>query len=93
MTAVGETFRKIAVIGDLKIITIQTDADCDDNFTIDLNSDVTDGKGQAMKTVLFSYLQDDQGTNVDDLAFDPATGILTIPNITTGIHNITIIGI
>ena len=93
MTAVTETFRKVANLGELKMITIQTDENCDDNFTIDLNSDVGDGRGQAMKTVLNTYLQDDQGTNVDDLAFDPATGILTIPNVTTGIHNITIIGI
>ncbi len=93
MTAVGETFRKIAVVGDIKIIVIQTDASAATGFTIDLNTDVSDGKGQAIKTVLNTYLQDDQGTNVADLAFDPATGILTMPTISTGIHNVLIIGI
>jgi len=92
MTAVTETFRKMAVINGLKFIAIQSDANCDDNFTIDLHSDVVDGRGAVMEQVLQSYLQDDAGTNVDDLAFDPATGILTIPNITTGIHNILVIG-
>jgi len=92
MTAVVETFRKIGVFGGLKFIAIQGDATTDDNYTIDLNSDATDAKGTVMKQVLNTYLQDDQGTNVGDLAFDPATGIITIPNITTGIHNILVIG-
>jgi len=92
MVAIVETFRKIAVVGDLKIITIQTTAAADTSHTIDLNSDATNGKGVVMTEILNSYLQDDAGTNIDDLAFVPATGILTMPTISTGIHNITIIG-
>ena len=92
MTAVVETFRKEAVLGDLKMIVIQTDATAATSATIDLSSDATNGRGVVMTQILNTYLQDDAGTNIDDLAFVPATGILTMPTISTGIHNITIIG-
>jgi len=92
MTAVVETFRKIAVMGDIKKIVIQTSAAAATGHTIDLNSDVADGKGLVMEQVLNTYLQDDQGTNVADCAFDPATGIITLPSISTGIHNVEITG-
>lgn len=88
MTAVTETFRKIAVIGDLKIITIQSDANCDDNFTIDLNTDITDAKGQVVKEILNVLAQEDSGTDAVG-TFVPATGIYTVGNVTTGIHNFT----
>ncbi len=91
MTAVTETFRKVGVIGDLKIICIQTDENCDDNFTIDLHSDATDGKGTVMTQILNTLFQEDDGTDAVG-TFDPATGIYTVGNVTTGIHNLTIIG-
>ena len=92
MTAIVETFRKTAVVGDLKIVTIQTSAAADTSHTIDFGSDAVNGKGAVFEEVLNTYLQDDAGTNVADLAFAPATGILTMPSVTTGIHNITVIG-
>jgi len=92
MTAIVETFRKIAVAGDLKIITIQTSAAAATGHTIDLKTDSTDAKGVVMTEILNTYLQDDQGTNVADLAFVPSTGIITLPTVSTGIHNITIVG-
>jgi len=92
MTAVTETFRKIGYVGDLKIIVIQTDANAASSFTIDLNTDVTDGRGAVMAQILNTYLQDDAGTNVDNAAFVPGTGVITLPTIVTGIHNIVIIG-
>jgi hypothetical protein len=92
MTLVVETFRKIAVVGELKIITIQTSADAASGHTIDLNSNVSDGRGMVMKEILNTYLQDDSGNNAEDCTFDPVTGIITLPTITKGIHNITIIG-
>jgi len=92
MTAVVETFRKIGFMGDLKIITIQTSSAAATGHTIDLGSDAAGGKGVVMTEILNTYLQDDAGTNIADLAFDPATGIITMPSVTTGIHNITVIG-
>ena len=92
MTAVVETFRKIGVVGDMKMISIQTSAAAATGHTIDLASDATDGKGVVMTEVLNTYLQDDQGTNVADCAFDPATGIITMPTIVTGIHNVLVFG-
>jgi len=92
MTAAPETFRKIGFIGDLKIITIQTTALAASTNTIDLATDAANGKGVVMTQILNTYLQDDAGTDVDDAAFDPATGIITLPTIVTGIHNITVIG-
>ena len=94
MTVVVETLRKIGVFGDLKIMCIQTNADADDGHTIDLDSDVADGKGAAMNTILNTLLQDDLGADFTS-TWDPATGIITIGNgniLTTGVHNITIIG-
>ena len=92
MTAVVETWRKVGKCQDLKFIAIQTSATAASGHTIDLNSDIADGRGVVITTVLHTYLQDDAGTNVASLAFDPATGILTLPSISTGIHNVFIIG-
>lgn len=92
MTAVVETFRKVGVAGELKVITIQTSAAAATGHTIDLNSDVSDGRGMAMKTILNTLVQDDAGAD-KTATWAPATGIITLGTITTGIHNITIIGI
>ena len=91
MTAVVETFRKIAVAGDIKIITIQTNASAATGHTIDFGSDSTTG-GVVMEQILNTYIQDDQGTNIANCAFVPSTGIITLPTISTGIHNVTIFG-
>ena len=89
MATVVETFRKVGVVGDLKIITIQTSAAAATGDTIDLNSDVA--AGQAIKEVLTYTFNDDAGAQVA-ATFDPATGIITLGTITTGIHNITVVG-
>lgn len=90
MTVVIENARRITVIGDLKFINIQTSAAAATGHTIDLNSDVTDGRGAACQEILNTLLQDDAGA--DKLSsWDPATGIITLGTISTGIHNITII--
>jgi len=91
MTAVVETFRKVAVIGDLKIVTIQTSAACASGHTVDFNTDVADGKGCVFTQVLNTLLQDDAGADVAG-TFDPATGIYTVGTVSTGIHNLTVIG-
>lgn len=89
MTAVVETFRKIGVSGDVKIIVIQTSAAADTGHTIDLGSDTFAGAG--INTILNTLLQDDAGADKTS-SWDPATGIITLGTITTGIHNLTIIG-
>ncbi len=91
MTAVVETFRKTGVVGDLKFITIQTDATADTSWTIDLDSDIADAKGVVMTQILNTLIQDDAGAD-KTCTWAPATGIITLGSITTGIHNITIIG-
>ena len=89
MTAVVETFRKIAVAGDLKIINIKTSSACATGHTIDLTSD--SAAGVAMTEILNTVVQDDVGTT-KLASHDPATGIITMGTLSTGIHNITIIG-
>lgn len=91
MVDVVETFRKIGASGELKIITIQTSAAAATGHTIDLNSDAADGRGVVLTQVLNTLLQDDAGAD-KAVTWDPATGIITLGTITTGIHNITIIG-
>lgn len=91
MTAVVETFRKVGVYGDIKHILIQTDATADTSWTIDLHSDVADGRGAAVNTILNTLLQDDLGADVTT-TWVPGTGVITLGSITTGIHNLSIWG-
>ena len=91
MTAVVETFRKEGWAGDIKILLIQSSSAAATGHTIDLNSDATNGRGMAMEEVCNTLLQDDAGADKDS-TWDPATGIITLGTISTGIHNITIIG-
>jgi len=91
MTDIVETFRKAGWCGDLKIVTIQTSAAAASGHTVDFNTDATDGKGMVFTEILNTLLQDDVGADKDG-TFDPATGIYTFGTITTGIHNLTVIG-
>jgi len=91
MVSVVETFRKIGVVGGLKVISIQTSSAAASSHTIDLNSDAADGRGVVLEQVLNTLVQDDAGAD-KTATWDPATGIITLGTITTGIHNITIIG-
>ena len=91
MVAVIETFRKEGASGELKFITIQTSAAAATGHTIDLNSDAVDGRGVVMSQILNTLVQDDVGAD-KTATWDPATGIITLGTITTGIHNLTIIG-
>jgi len=91
MVAVVETFRKTGFTGDLKIITIQTSSAAATGHTIDLNSDVADGRGMVMTEILNTLVQDDAGAD-KTATWSPSTGIITLGTIITGIHNITIIG-
>jgi len=91
MTAVVETFRKIGVFGDLKIVTIQTSAAAATGHTIDLGSDAADARGVVITQILNTIVQDDAGADKAS-TWDPATGIITLGTVTTGIHNITVIG-
>ena len=52
MVAVVETFRKEAVVGELKFIAIQTSAAAATGHTIDLLTDATDGKGAVITQIL-----------------------------------------
>ena len=91
MVAVVETFRKIAMVGDLKIITIQTSSTCASTHTIDLKSDETNAKGVVMTQILNTLVQDDAGADKTS-TWVPSTGIITMGTISTGIHNITVVG-
>lgn len=91
MVAIVETFRKEGWCGDLKIVTIQTSAAAATNHTIDLKTDATDGKGMVFTEILNTLVQDDAGAD-KTATWAPATGIITLGTLVTGIHNITIIG-
>lgn len=77
------------VIGNLKLITIVTSSAAATSDTIDLGSD---GAFPKIDTILNTLLQDDAGAD-KSCTWDPATGIITLGTITTGIHNLTVIGI
>ena len=89
MVAVIETFRKIANVGGLKMVIIQSSAACASSYTIDLKSDSS--AGVVFEQVLNTVVQDDAGADKDS-TWDPATGIITLGTLVTGIHNILVIG-
>lgn len=92
MTDVVETFRKVAYVGDLKIVVIKTDANAATGHTIDFGTDTAHGAGSVFKEILFSKLQNTTGTDVASATWNNSTGILTLPSISTGVHKITVIG-
>lgn len=91
MVAVVETKKIASVVGGHKIITIETDAACETSHTIDLNSDVADGRAMRMEKIINTLVQDDAGAD-KTCTWDPDTGIITMGTLTTGIHHITVIG-
>jgi len=92
MVAIVESDLRESVLGQLKFIEIQTSAAAATGHTIDLNSDVADGKGMRMEVIRHVIVNDDAGLAVTDSSFDPATGIITMGTLSTGIHNVLIIG-
>ena len=83
---------KIGFMGDLKVLSIVTPATAASGDTIDLDSDVSDGRGVKLSTILNTLLQDDAGAD-KDCTWDPDTGIITLGTITTGIHNLLVWGV
>lgn len=84
------TFRT-AVVGDLMILSIVTPATAATGDTIDLDSDIANGRGVIMTEILNTLVQDDAGADKDS-TWDPDTGIITLGTIVTGIHNILVVG-
>ena len=82
---------KYSIAGDLKIVSIVTPATAASSDTIDLGSDTADGKGVKLKLILNTLLQDDAGADKTS-TWAPGTGIITLGTITTGIHNLIVIG-
>ena len=91
MTAVVENVRRRGFAGDIKFIHVQSTAANATSDTLDLNSDATDGRGTEIQEILNTLLQDDAGADKTG-TFDPATGIYTYGSISTGIHNLLIVG-
>ena len=91
MTAVAENARRRGFVGDLKFIHVQSTAANATSDTLDLLSDATDGRGAEIQEILNTLLQDDAGADKTG-TFDPATGIYTYGSISTGIHNLLVVG-
>ena len=77
------------VSGEVMTLLIQTPATAATGDTIDLKSD--SAAGVIMTRIHNTVLEDDAGA-AKLASFDPATGIITLGTISTGIHNITVIG-
>ncbi len=91
MTDVVQDFKRIAIVGDLKFISIQTSAACDTGHLLDLNSDAADGRAAECQEILNVVIHDDAGL-IEEVTWDPVTGIITMGTLTaTGIHNILVI--
>ena len=81
----------VGVVGDLKFIMAVWPSTAATSDTIDLDSDIADGRGAKLKTILLTLLQDDAGAD-KDAAWVPGTGVITLGTVVTGIHNMLIIG-
>ena len=79
-----------SIAGDIKKLVIVTPATAATGDTIDLKSD--SASGSLMTTILNTLFQDDLGAD-KTCTWVPATGIITLGTITTGIHNLTIHGL
>lgn len=77
--------------GGIKFIHVQTPATMATSDTIDLKSDATDGRDAEIQEILNTLIQDDAGADKTS-TWDPATGIITFGSISTGIHNLLVIG-
>lgn len=91
MTAVVESDVNESINGGIKTIQIKTSAACATNHTIDLHSDVADGRGMRMERIMNTLVQDDAGAD-KDATWDPDTGVITLGTLTTGVHHITVSG-
>lgn len=91
MSAATISTKKLAIVGELKFLSLTTDALAMTGFTYDCNSDVADGRGADLKTVVHSLIQATDGTDKAG-TFDSATGIYTAGTLTTGVHKLLLIG-
>ena len=84
----GCTINK-GVAGEVMLLLIQTPATAATGDTIDLGSDTA--AGVKMSRIHNVVSEDDEGA-VKAATWVPSTGIITLGAITTGIHNLTVIG-
>ena len=84
------TFR-FGFLGDIKMIHIVLPAAAATSDTINLDSDIANGRGAKVKTILNTLLQDDLGAD-KTATWVPGTGIITLGSISTGIHNMVVWG-
>ncbi len=84
------TIRK-GVTGDIMVLSIVTPVTAATGDTIDLASDVADGKGVIMTEILNTVCQNAVGAT-KPATWVQATGIITLGSITTGIHNLVVFG-
>ena len=77
--------------GSMKILQAVLPAAAATGDTIDLGSDSANARGVKLSLILNTLLQDDLGADVTT-TWVPATGIITLGTITTGIHNLLVFG-
>jgi hypothetical protein len=77
-------------VGQIKHIAIITPAGAATGDTIDLGSDTA--ANAKVKTILNTLVQDDLGAD-KTATWVPATGVITLGTITTGIHNLQVWGL
>jgi hypothetical protein len=82
------TFNK-GVAGEVMFLLIQTAAAAKTGDTIDLGSDTAAG---VKMTRIHNVVSEDDAGAVKVATWAPATGIITLGTVTTGIHNLTVIG-
>lgn len=93
MTAIVSAtgYPKKAIIGDLKLMVIKTDANAATGHTYDTNFD--SAGGDFFVDIIGTFLQNETGTDVASPTYSATTGIITLPTISTGVHKLTIWGV
>ena len=82
----------VDVSSQIKTISITTPAGAATGDTIDLGSDVADGRGAKIRVIKNSVIQDDLGA-AKVATWVPGTGIITLGTVTTGIHDLIVWGL
>ena len=82
---------KVGFLG-FKIAKIVTPTTAGTGDTLDMNIDSTDGVTQYFNKVHAVMLQDIDGTTIDDCTWNNTTGVITLPSVTTGQHQLIVFG-
>ena len=83
MTDVVVTWKRVAVMAELKKMDIKTSAAANSGHLYDTNMDASDGRGREFEVITDAYHVGATGTRVD-AGWDASSGIVTLGTVAGG---------